>query len=487
MTAEPVYLWNLATYDAEVVAERVGRSMDEVGLVPRGRVLVKPNCVLAHAALFPHAFCRAEVLDGVLRAVLSRAETGAKVVVGERSGITAPTRLCFRLAGYLPVLRRRGVPAVYFDEVVHVEVPLTHPGRLRDAIYLPEPIVAADWIVNLPKLKTHPWTTLTAGLKNWIGLQDDAHRLVDHDHRLDEKIVDLNHAVRPQLVVIDGITAGVGRMLTPRPVPLGLLVVGANPVATDVVVAALMSLDPASVEHVRFAAESGLGPGSLDGVELRGDLSLDEARARATERGLKAGRERVEEFFAATNLRGLAGPPPEPERTDYCWGGCPGAAQEALDIIRNLEPDAGARIRPQLLLYGDLSGRDLELRPGEKALVFGDCARLDGKLGEHAVRCESTYVARSSRCIHTAKASGLVRKTLGVVWSLLRSRGRPYLHTRGCPVSVAEHVLLLSVQGRVRNPYLDRRIVVPFAIAWLTTGVVRVFRSIFGGLRRPAR
>jgi len=458
--------------------------MEELDLRPRGRVLLKPNCVLAHHELFPHAFTRAEVLDATLSAVHAKAEKGARIAVGERSGITAPTRLCFSEAGYLPVARRHEAPIHYFDECLHVETPLTHEGRLRDAIYLPKPVLDADFVVNLPKLKTHPWTTLTAGLKNWIGIQDDAHRLVDHDHRLDEKIVDLNHAVRPQLLVIDAITAGVGRMLTPKPVELGLLIVGTNPVATDVVCAHIMSLDPATVEHVRFAAEAGLGPGSLDGIEIRGDFPLDEVQALAAERGLIARRERVEEFFEDTNLRALAGPPPEPERTDYCWGGCPGAAEEALDIIRNAQPDAGERIRPQLILYGDLRGRDIDLRPGERVFVFGDCARFDGKLGEQPVRWESTYVERKCRSIHTAQAGGLVRKMISVFWALFTRRNKPYLRTHGCPAAVAEHVLLMAVVGKVRNPYLDPRIVFPFARAWLINGAVRLFRMVFGGLRK---
>ena len=36
---------------------------------------------------------------------------------------------------------------------------------------------------------------------------------------------------------------------------------------------------------------------------------------------------------------GQDGPPPEPERTDYCWGGCPGAMQEAIDEALNEHPD----------------------------------------------------------------------------------------------------------------------------------------------------
>ena len=54
-------------------------------------------------------------------------------------------------------------------------------------------------------------------LKNYIGIQDDRHRMIDHDHRLDEKIADLQEVIQPRLVALDAIVAGQRSMLTPAP------------------------------------------------------------------------------------------------------------------------------------------------------------------------------------------------------------------------------------------------------------------------------
>ena len=43
----------------------------------------------------------------------------------------------------------------------------------------------------MPKFKAHPWTTVTFSMKNYIGIQDDRHRLIDHDQKLNEKVADL--------------------------------------------------------------------------------------------------------------------------------------------------------------------------------------------------------------------------------------------------------------------------------------------------------
>ena len=61
-------------YDPDRIAGIVSEGMQELGVIPNGRVLLKPNVVLAHPQFFPNAYTRAEFLDGVLSAVKSRAE-----------------------------------------------------------------------------------------------------------------------------------------------------------------------------------------------------------------------------------------------------------------------------------------------------------------------------------------------------------------------------------------------------------------------------
>src|ERR1043165_5099093 len=92
------------------------------------------------------------------------------------------------------MLERIKVKKYHFEEQQQVEIPLTHSQRLRDYIFTPDPIARADFFVNCPKFKAHPWTTVTFSLKNYIGIQDDRHRLIDHDHKLNEKIADLQRS-----------------------------------------------------------------------------------------------------------------------------------------------------------------------------------------------------------------------------------------------------------------------------------------------------
>ena len=99
-------------------------------------------------------------------------------------------------------------------------------------------------------------------LKNYIGIQDDRHRLIDHDHRLNDKILDLQYILQPQFIAIDAITAGEGRMLTPIPFDLNHIIMGNNQVAFDAVCSHIIGVDPLSVPHIRLAYEHGFGPRS---------------------------------------------------------------------------------------------------------------------------------------------------------------------------------------------------------------------------------
>ena len=177
-------------YDMERIRTLVREGLETLDLRPYGRTLVKPN-VVASGEYFPHAYTRPEFTEGVLRALKDRAEGPLEeLAVGERCGITVPTRFAFRGADYYAMTKRvGGVKLHHFDEVSQAEIPLYHPERLRDSIFTPEPIARADFFVNCPKFKAHPWTTVTFSLKNYIGIQDDPHRLIDHDHSLNEKVV----------------------------------------------------------------------------------------------------------------------------------------------------------------------------------------------------------------------------------------------------------------------------------------------------------
>jgi uncharacterized protein (DUF362 family) len=456
-------------YDADRIRALIGEALDELGVRPRGRVLVKPNTVIAHPRLFPHAFTRAEVLDGLLGALRERATDVTDLAVGERCGITIPTRHAFAQAGYLPVLRKHRVRASYFDEMPQVRRDVRAQGRLRDFVYVPRDVAEADLLVAVPKFKAHPWTKVTFNLKLAIGLQDDSHRLIDHDHHLHTKIADLFDVARPGLCVVDGIIAGAKTMLTPEPFPLGLLIVGDDALATDVVCTRIAGLDPADVEHLRIVSERGWGSLDLTDITLGGDVSLDEARARAEGFGLTL--DPIDsQFNGRSNLSVYLGRPPD--TYPYCSGGCPGALTEAVGIIGQLQPNVRAEIRRMHLVYGAYEG-SITPGAGEKVLFIGDCARWRGSIAGAAVEIPFLYRERHLLRPEVAPGRDLLIELARFFWARLTGAGRRVVRVHGCTVSVAETVLYLWWYGGARNPYLHPDLALSFFRHYLVSRAVR--------------
>jgi uncharacterized protein (DUF362 family) len=463
-------------YDAERIRTIVREGLETLGLEPRGRTLVKPNIVAA-GEYFPYAHTRPEFAEGVLRALKDR-DRGrmTELAVGERCGITIPTRMVFRESGFDAMLERvADVKRYLFEEEQQVEIKYTHASRLRDYVFTPEPVANADFFVNMPKFKAHPWTTVTFGCKNYIGIQDDRHRLIDHDHRLDEKIRDLQYIIQPQFIVIDAIVAGEGRMLTPKPFELNLVIMGDNQLAFDAVCCAIIGVDPRTVPHIRLAHEEGFGPIDLNEIEIVGDVTLDEAKKRAE--GFEVGLIRVEKYFEGSTITAYAGPPPENEHTDYCWGGCPGAIEEAIEIIRQYDATADAKLPRTHVVFGAYDG-PIDAKPGEKVFFIGDCAQWKGEINGSLVSVESLYKPRETKDPHHAKHDDIYAKMVSVFRKLSREKDAPHVRLTGCPVSVAEHVLALVAHGGLKNPFFDPKQAVGFNRAYLSWRAVDAFNRV---------
>ncbi|HTL32653.1 MAG TPA: DUF362 domain-containing protein [Kofleriaceae bacterium] len=455
-----VILRSCREYDADKIRQIIREGLEELGLRPFGRTLVKPNLVAA-GPLFPYAFTRPEFGEGVLRALRDvGGESMTELAAGERCGITVPSRVAFRESGWDEMLERIKVKKYHFEEQQQVEIPLTHAQRLRDYIFTPEPVARADFFVNCPKFKAHPWTTVTFSLKNYIGIQDDRHRLIDHDHKLNEKIADLQHIIQPQFIAIDAITAGEGRMLTPSPFDMGMIIMGNSQVAFDAVCCSIIGLDPMSVDHIRLAAEHGFGITDLSKIEVTGDISLADAKQRA--KGFKVGLIRVEKYFEGTHISAYAGSPPEPEHGDYCWGGCPGAIEEAIEILRVFDKNTDAKMPRIHVVFGAYDGQ-IPAKPGEKVVFIGDCANWKGDIAGKHVEIENLYKDRSTMDPHTAEQDDIFVK-LATAGKKLRG---DVIRLEGCPVSVSEQVLALVTLGKLNNPFLDPKQAATFTRGYL--------------------
>jgi uncharacterized protein (DUF362 family) len=162
-------------------------------------------------------------------------------------------------------------------------------GFVFDELTLHRSLTEVDLLCSVPMMKTHVLATVTLSMKNLIGVYPGtvyySARSWLHDRAAEAgspgiayEIVDMVRANRMGLSVIDASTAMEGDGPTGGTlVPMNLIVAGTSPLATDMVGASVMGFDPVQIPTFQVAQEMGLGPGSLDEIEIRG-VGLQEAR-----------------------------------------------------------------------------------------------------------------------------------------------------------------------------------------------------------------
>jgi uncharacterized protein (DUF362 family) len=225
-------------------------------------ILVKPNYINArHPST--GITTDARVVEGIVTYV--RTHGNGTLLIGEGSG-WADTMHAFKVAGIDRVAKQWNVQLVDLnrDTFVSADPPnplaLTHVRVAQTALQ--------STVVSVPKLKSHGSATVTLGLKNMMGAL--ASKGTMHNGRLHQNIADLASLVPPRLTVIDGIVAGEGHETRGRPLPMNLVIAGVDPVATDAVGAAVMGIPPSTVQHLRYAAQKGLGILDLEEIQVLG-------------------------------------------------------------------------------------------------------------------------------------------------------------------------------------------------------------------------
>ena len=160
---------------------------------------------------------------------------GAKrVIVGDGPGNQRDTESVLEASGLASVLISIGVEFVDLnrDALSLIKLKTNFSGLKR--LWLPQTLLAADFVVSMPKVKTHHWAGATLSLKNMFGVVPGAKygwpKNLLHWHGIDASIVDVAATVRIDLVIADGIIAmeGDGPLLG-RPRKLHRLVTGQSP------------------------------------------------------------------------------------------------------------------------------------------------------------------------------------------------------------------------------------------------------------------
>jgi uncharacterized protein (DUF362 family) len=146
----------------------------------------------------------------------------------------------------------------------------TRASKLKE-LYLPRTILRADYVVSMPKMKTHHWAGVTLSLKNMFGIVPGScygwPKNALHWAGLTRSILDINSTVRPDFAIVDGIVGMEGNgPIQGAAKPCGVLVLGDDPVAVDGTCTRLMGMVP---ERIDYLSHAGLLLGHLQQQKIR--------------------------------------------------------------------------------------------------------------------------------------------------------------------------------------------------------------------------
>lgn len=268
-------------YDRTVIKEKIAESLHNINFpldsFAGKKVVLKPNFLVAskpEAAIITHPEFFAAAAEMVKI-------HGGQVLLLE-SPATDKARRVIHKGGYEEILAEYEIPVA--DARAAAVLFYNSPRKFK-RFQIFKDLFDADIIINLPKLKTHGITTITAAAKNLFGVipgleKSRWHTRAPSKDVFSELIIDLNEALlfgfeKPKtfLHFMDAIIGMEGDGPGPRGKPhsIGVIIAGTDAVAVDYVAAAVLGLNTKQVPTLVAGFNADFGPSSPDEIEVVGE------------------------------------------------------------------------------------------------------------------------------------------------------------------------------------------------------------------------
>ncbi|MCL5986234.1 MAG: DUF362 domain-containing protein [Actinobacteria bacterium] len=337
----------------------------DLGIKPGDKVLIKPN-MLCRATPDKAITTHPEFVRSVIRLVR---EHGGDPVVGDSPGILQPRQLnaIWEQSGIRNVCDEEAAKLVSF-EAEYGEVDIGS-GKLLKKIPISKEVLDSDYIITLPKLKTHGFMFFTGGIKIIFGCVPGHNKFIFHikletRENFANMLIDLYSAIKPNFVILDSILAMEGNgPSNGDPRHLGLIFASRDSLALDVVASSAVGYDPWEVFTNRAAMERGL-ISNMNEIEVVGE-SLDDIKVDDFKKPISREVNQSVPRFLWYFMRNIASPKPVVihdvcEGCSACLNSCPAKAMYSKDSKIYIDYDKCIRCYccDEVCLYGSI-----ELKP----------------------------------------------------------------------------------------------------------------------------
>lgn len=256
-------------YDSNSVRPALAKAVELLGGldVKKGdKVLLKPNLLSASTADQHHTTHPAVVRE-VCRILHQK---GAEIWIGDSSGAGHKTADAYKTAGVTEVAEEFGAKLVSFEkESVNIKI----EGRILNSVNLGAAVKKADFIINLPKLKTHSLTKYTGAIKNMFGVvpgggKSKYHRIAPTITLFSDLLLDVYSAAKPNLTIMDAVIGleGNGPGTGGLPKKTGLIIASKDGIALDMAASKIIGYDPMEIKMINQAIGRGMFDGKFEVV-----------------------------------------------------------------------------------------------------------------------------------------------------------------------------------------------------------------------------
>lgn len=212
---------------------------------------------------------------------------GARPIIADSPGSGLPNtrgtfKRLYQTCGMMQAAEEAGIEVNWDTGFQHVSF---LDGKLIKHFEVITPILRANGVINLCKLKTHSFTAMTGAVKNLFGAicgyaKPGYHAKLRDAARFAGMLLDLADFLSPRVSIMDAVVGMEGEgpsAGTPRQV--GLLLASADPLALDVVAGEVMGIPREHNPELMEAERRGVAPTRMEEIDLFG---LDKSQLRVS-------------------------------------------------------------------------------------------------------------------------------------------------------------------------------------------------------------